>query len=296
MGSLEAKVNLDTAQKRFDYSPCYTSVFPMALVPHVSNDGKVGLGVLRERDEPLHSVADDTLEQIVKYLGGDDQQARDTVQAKYSSYVLKQFDDEFRESGKYNRLAGWCHNNGLNVPEAPKYFESVSRDDDAVAWTKIGEQTTGIDAYLDEKVEKLSQSSGLSKDQAVELLQTHEYMHNAQDISDTTDVLLIESDNELNLAKYFYHTAFNSEDSSAKERYFDLTNVCLGRYLGIMAAYLKQQGTDIELNQDSVNQLLNDSGFIEYAQSQAHEEEADSQDGESAENSSEETAEYSEAA
>jgi hypothetical protein len=290
MGSLDAKVTLDTAQKRFDYSPRYTSVFPMSLIPYVSDKGKVGVGVVRERNEPLHSVADDELEQIVKYLGGSDQQAKDTVQAKYSSYALEQMDDDFRETGKYAKLAGWCYNNGLNVPENPKYFESVSRDDDAVAWTKIGEQTTGIDAYLDNKVAKLSESSGLSKDQAVELLLTHEYMHNAQDISPETDVHLVESGNELNLAKYFYHTSINSKDSETRKHYLDLTNVCIGRYLGIMAAYLKQQGADIELDEQTINTLLEDSGFIDYTESQIGGGGTETQD------SPEETAEYQEAA
>lgn len=267
-------VNLETAKKGFDYSPEYSSRLDMAYIPGINEKGELVNTLIKGKDESIRYTSDETLEGIVRSVGGSSEEAYDAVQSKYALQKVQQMDQEFVESENYNQLRGWCYKQGIKAPEQPRFYGASNQHEDAVAWTNPEEGILGVNTYIDDKIQRMAGETGLSKGQVKELCITHEYMHQAQNLSKFGDnVYLIESDNELNLAKYFYDTAMNSKDQNTRERYTEMTKVCLGRYLGIMAAYLQQQGIDVELNEDTADQLLEDSGFIEYAKQQPNNQE-----------------------
>jgi hypothetical protein len=242
---IETKLNPDAEEKRFEYRPRYASVLPMSAVYESDDEGNSTAKLLKGKDE---DVSRESLERIVTYLGGSAQDAR---QAEYAFARVKQIDDKFVDSGKYERLADWCGKNRMKAPEKPMYhgvsipYGDSNKENDAVAWTMPEAGATGVNTYIDDKINAMSRETGLSEDQVEELIMTHEYMHNAQDLEKLGgNVLLIEANNELNLANYFHNIAENSADEQTKERYEGMAEVCLGRYYGITNAMGGAPNTD----------------------------------------------------
>jgi len=264
MEVLDTMVNSETAQKRSGYLPRYTSVLPMAYIPGINEKGELVSTLIKDKHENPDDIKDETLEEIVRSVGGSAGEAYDTVQSKYALQKVQDMDKEFVDSGRYDRLVYWCSKNGLKSPGKPKYYGASNQDENAVAWTAPEEGILGVNTYIDDKIHQMAQGSGLTEEQTKELVMTHEYMHNSQDTARFgNNVYMVESDNELNLARYFYDTAISAEDKETREKYIDMSKVCLGRYMGIMASYLKQQG--IEVNEENMEQIFEESGFADYA-------------------------------
>lgn len=269
----------------------------MAYIPGINEKGELVNTLIKEKDENIYHTRDETLESMVRSVGGSSEEEYDAVQSKYALQKVQHMDQEFVEDGKYDKLVSWCYENGLKVPEQPKFYGASNQNEDAVAWTNPEEGILGVNTYIDDKIMQMAKESGLSENQTKELCITHEYMHNAQNLSRFGDnVYLIEADNELKLAEYFYDNAVKADDQETREKYTGMTKVCLGRYLGIMAAYMHENGIDVDLgDKDAVAQLLEDSGFIEYVEqyqsnNPEQAEESDEEQG-SDESGSEESAE-----
>jgi hypothetical protein len=233
---IETKLNPDAAEE-FDYSPRYNPTLSMSAMYDSDNDGNSTTKLIKGKDE---DVSRDSLERIVKYLGGSTQDAK---QAEYAFTRVKQIDDKFVDSGRYNKLVEWCSNSGMKAPEKPMYhgvsipYGDSNREHDAVAWTIPEAGATGVNTNIDDKIRTMMADTGLTEDQVEELLITHEYMHNAQNLEKFNgNVLLVEANNELNLAKYFNNISERSSNEETKARYEGMAEVCLGRYHGIIQA------------------------------------------------------------
>ena len=261
MRSLKDLIKVLALTTALNYSNPYSSKLDMAYVPGINEKGELVSTIIKEKGEDISSVSDQTLEELVASIGGTPGEAYDAVQGKYATEKAEQLDKEFIESGKYDKLASWCYENGLGVPEQATSYGASNESDDSIAWTNTRTGTIGVNTYADDNIQKMSELTGLSTGQIEELCMTHEYMHNTQgDLGN--NVYLIEADVELKLAKYFYNTAMNSEE---KERYLEMADVCLKRYVGMMASYLGIRPE--ELNEETVDELIEDSGFAEYAKS-----------------------------
>ena len=202
------------------------------------------------------------LESIVQVSGPvSSEEMQDLQKSDETIDTLKQWYQEYKDSGKLNRQAIRGITQGYEFKE-PAYFGAATDKKDAVAWTystydqNTGqkENVLGINTYVQKSIDTfLNNHPQLNYEQAKEYLLAHEInhmmRHNTLKPKTTNDMYKIEMDNEQDLHNYFTELANSTEDTTEKQHYTDLAEVAAARYIGQLAAYAKQNGKEINLEQ-----------------------------------------------
>jgi hypothetical protein len=211
------------------------------------------------------------LESIVQVSGPvSSEEIQDLQKSDETIDVLKQWYQEYKDNGKLNRQVIRGMTQGYNFRE-PAYFGASTDKKDAVAWTfSKYDQTTGqkenvlgINTYVQNSIDTfLNNHPQLNYEQAKEYLLAHEInhmmRHNTLKPKTTNDMYKIEIDNELDLHNYFTELANSTDDTKEKQNYTELAEVAAARYIGQIAAYAKQNGIEINLEQ-----MAKESGLSE---------------------------------
>ena len=270
MGNLAKLVGAVALSMGLSYLPVHK--LDMAVIPKYDIDGNPAITILKEPGEDINNVPDKSLEEYVMSIGGTPQMAKDAVEGKYAAQRAEEWDIDFYDSGKYGFFSDWCEKNGLNPPErAEGYGATSGKGENAFALPELG--VIGINTYSEDILERVAEESRYTVDpinQVLEEWYTHEYGHLAQDLAKyegnpelmDSERCLVEAKNEMALSKFFYYKTINSSDETEERYNAEIMNNCLNRYLGMYVNYLKEQGEDIEVNEETVKDML--SEFAEY--------------------------------
>ncbi|MBD3310578.1 hypothetical protein GF351_05145 [Candidatus Woesearchaeota archaeon] len=201
----------------------------MAYLPE--GDGHM---LLKEPGEDEFTGIDELAEEVSSAYG--EPEAEDLRRSNIAINTLKEWDEEFHDSGKYSSIAGWLQENGYRKPQRPVLYSACNTMNEAAAWTAPGTGILGVHPHTYDMLRSyIADRYGLSIDESIELILTHEYFHNAQDtyLLENGTETVVESDVEAMLVRYFVHKAANSEMKEEEASYRRLAKAAAQRYSNI---------------------------------------------------------------
>src|SRR3989338_1543354 len=158
---------------------------------------------------------------------GDIKQNNDSIDyfiQLYSNYV---------SSGKHEQFSEWCRKNGYDTPQHPKLYAASEQPSEAVAWTNGNKNNTviGVNKYLESKLREFASNYGLSKEEAIEMVITHELMHNVKNnYVKKNGRRYTEADCEKQLSRYFLDMIQQAKNPAERQKYWKMAKAANQRY------------------------------------------------------------------
>ncbi len=129
---------------------------------------------------------------------------------------------QYESSGNYDTFTQWCKTNGYGTPPRPNKVAASSQPEEAVAWTP-GDRNNpliGTNKYLDDRIRQIAANYSLSRDEAVEMVITHELFHNVQNNSvKSKGYAHTEQDCEEKMYQFFTEKARAAKTPQEKAKY-----------------------------------------------------------------------------
>jgi hypothetical protein len=189
----------------------------------------------------------------------------------HSVSLAREYDSWFKREGYFSDLSSWVKDKGMKEIKPAKVYGVTNAEhmDNAVAWTFPLSEDITLGINIDEsEIEKFLRAYDVDRESVLELVLAHEYMHNAQEISqkdfEGSGNSKIEYEVELLLRSYFMDKSRKAA-SEGKDydgnRYKKVADITLSRYAYFKIAYMQEEGE--EVNYHTLKKAMLDDGIEE---------------------------------